>query len=816
MRKFCLFSIGVGALLLLNACGSGSGAGNRHTASHLRVITPASATEGTAFSFSVTALDAANNVVTSYSGTVHFSSTDGQAVLPADTKLTNGMGNFSATFKTFGGQTVTATDNTTASIAGTSNVTSVIGPVADFTFNVPSPVTAGTAFSVTVNAVDSQGDVITNYSGTVHFTSSDAQAVLPANSTLTNGTGTFSATFKTSGTQSITATDTVNASITGNSGPISVTGSATHFSVAAPAVASTSTPFSLTVTALDASNNTAVGYSGTVHFTSSDAQAALPLNSTLTNGMGSLSATLKTLGNQTIKATDTVTASISGTSNTISVVSNAATHLSVTTSPTARAGTAFNFTVTALDAANNTVFTYSGTVHFTSTDTKAKLAANSILTNGTGTFSATLNTVGAQNITATDTVTASINGISNAITVFTGACGPNGQQCGGPLPPCCPGLTCVFEGDRARCITSGASRDFKFPSRFTAACTMETAREFHTATLLGIGIVLVAGGENGSFSLAAAELFNPETRTFAPVGDMVEARARHTGTLLPNGDILIAGGRNAFGNTLASVELFSPATMSFAPAGSMTTARESHTATLLNNGKVLLAGGRDGNEALATVELVDPASGSFAPANRMNIPRSFHTATLLKSGKVLLAGGEDAHGNALATAEIFDPATGRFAPAGRMKSPRAFHTATLLSDGRVLVVGGDAEGAALATAELFDPATGEFSLAGTMQEARKLHTATLRNDGTVLIAGGDGFTLEAGGVTGSSLIPESSATAELFDPSSGSFISVGEMSNPRAGHTATRLPGGDVIVIGGALLGRSAGEYLLSSAELFQ
>jgi hypothetical protein len=816
MRKLRLFLVGVGALFLLNGCGGAAGGNNGGAANHLRVTGPASATRGTAFNFTVTALDATNNVVTNYSGTVHFTSTDGQAVLPGDSKLMNGVGNFSVTLKTFGGQTVTASDTITASISGTSNSISVIGAAAHFVINAPNLVTAGTAFSFTVTAVDAPGDVVTNYSGTVHFTSTDGQAVVPANSTLTNGVGTFSATFKTPGAQSITATDTVNASITGNSGSISITGPATHFSVTAPAAGTTGTAFNFTVTALDASNNTVVGYSGTVHFTSSDAQAALPSNSMLTNGTGSFSATLKTLGSQTIKATDTVSPSIIGTSNTISVGSAAATHLSLKASPTARAGTAFNFTVTALDAANNTASTYSGTAHFTSTDTKAVLPANSTLTNGAGTFSATLNTVGGQTITATDTVTASINGASITITVFTGACQIQGQECSGPLPPCCPGLTCTIEGNRAFCEPGAASHDFKFPSRFTAACTMETAREFHTATLLGIGIVLVAGGDNGSFSLATAELFNPETRTFAPAGEMVAARARHTDTLLPNGSVLITGGRDPHGNALASAELFSPATMSFAPVSSMTTARESHTATLLRDGKILLAGGNDGNVSLATAELFDPAAGNFVPTNPMSVPRSFQTATLLKSGKVLVAGGQDAHGNVLATTEVFDPATGRFAPAGRLKSPRAFHTATLLTDGRVLVIGGTAGEAALATAELFDPATGEFSSAGSMQQARELHTSTLRNDGTVLVAGGDGFAPKGDGATVAPLLPESSGTAELFDLSSGSFTPVGEMSNPRTRHTATPLPGGEVIVIGGTTSGNSARAHFLSSAELFE
>ena len=149
---------------------------------------------------------------------------------------------------------------------------------------------------------------------------SDGQAVLPANSTLTNGTGTFVATLKTAGSQTITATDTVVPSITGTSNTIAVSGaSATHFLVSAPSSAGIGFAFNFTVTAQDQFNNTATGYAGTLHFTSNDANATLPANSTLTNGVGTVSATLRTAGSRTITATDTVNASITGTSNTITV-----------------------------------------------------------------------------------------------------------------------------------------------------------------------------------------------------------------------------------------------------------------------------------------------------------------------------------------------------------------------------------------------------------------------------------------------------------------------------------------------------------------
>jgi hypothetical protein len=385
----------------------------------LQVTAPATVTAGAAFSITVTAVDVFNNLATGYNGTVHFTSTDGAATLPADATLTNGVGTFSATLKTAGNQTITATDTVTSSITGTSN-TIAVGPAAATHFSVTAPATAtaGTAFSVKVTALDQFNNTATGYSGTVHFTSSDGAATLPANATLTSGVGSFSATLRTTGNQTITATDTVTASITGTSNTIVVSAAAgTHFSVTAPATVTAGVAFNFTVTALDQFNNVVTGYTGTVHFTSSDGIATLPANATLTNGVGTFSATLKTAGNQTITATDTVTASITGTSNTIVVSAAAGTHFLVTAPATAISGTAFNFTVTAVDQFNNTVTGYSGPVHFPSTDGAATLPVNATLTNGVGTFSATLRTAGSQTITATDTVTAAITGTSNTITL---------------------------------------------------------------------------------------------------------------------------------------------------------------------------------------------------------------------------------------------------------------------------------------------------------------------------------------------------------------------------------------------------------------
>jgi hypothetical protein len=186
----------------------------------------------------------------------------------------------------------------------------------------PSTVTAGKTLTVTVTAQDAYRNKVTNYSGTVHFTSSDLQAGLPANYTFVpgtdNGVHTFTAgvTLKTAGIQTVTVSDTSNGLVLGASGTVTVTpATATHFVISAPASAKKGAPYSFTVTALDAYGNVATGYLGTVHLSSSDAGALLPQNYTFTatnGGVATFSAVLNTVGVQSLTATDTKTKTITG------------------------------------------------------------------------------------------------------------------------------------------------------------------------------------------------------------------------------------------------------------------------------------------------------------------------------------------------------------------------------------------------------------------------------------------------------------------------------------------------------------------------
>jgi len=344
-------------------------------AATLVVTAPGAAPAGVPFTLAVTAKDAFGNTATGYLGSVHFTTTDGGAfTLPADSPFLvgdHGTKTFTngATLVTTGAQTVTATDTVASAITGTSGAIT-IGPVAASHLVVsgyPTTTTAGGSHTLTVTAKDQYGNTAASYSGTVHLTTSDlgAGVSLSPDATLTGGVGTFNATLVTVGTQSITATDTIAGSITGTQSGITVTpAGASQLTVSgypSPTLSGVSHPF--TVTAKDAFGNTATGYAGTVHFSSTDGSATLPANAALTNGAGTFSGTLATGGTQSITATDTVSSSVTGSQSGIAV--QAPDHLTFVAQPTTTvAGTVITtITVEMVDDSDALVTLFTGDVH---------------------------------------------------------------------------------------------------------------------------------------------------------------------------------------------------------------------------------------------------------------------------------------------------------------------------------------------------------------------------------------------------------------------------------------------------------------------
>jgi hypothetical protein len=392
---------------------------------------PATVTRGATQTFTVSVKDSYGNTATNYSGTVHFTSSDPQAVLPADTTLTNGIGTFQVVFGNLGTQSLSVADTSNGVLPATQGSIQVNpAPVAHLAVaGFPSVATAGVSGTFSVTALDAYGYVATGYSGTVHFTSSDSQAVLPANVALTNGTGSFSAMFKTAGVQSLTATDTANGSLNGTEGSISVTPAAATTLILAgfPTSTTAGVAGTATVTAKDAYGNVATGYTGTVHFTSTDAQAVLPADFTFTAadaGAHAFTITLKTAATHMLTVADTSGTLSNGSQVGLAVNAAAAVRLTGSAPANNIPNSGYPFFVWAVDAYGNQVRTYTGTVHFASSDPQAVLPADYTYTSadvGSHNFVATLKTVGMQTITVTDTGTAGVAAITFNVNVQVGA-----------------------------------------------------------------------------------------------------------------------------------------------------------------------------------------------------------------------------------------------------------------------------------------------------------------------------------------------------------------------------------------------------------
>ena len=276
-----------------------------------------------------------------------------------------------------------------------------------------------------------------------------------------------------------------------------------------------------------------------------------------------------------------------------------------------------------------------------------------------------------------------------------------------------------------------------------------------------------------------------DASSWSYTGSLNEPRYRHTATLLPDGTVLVAGGSNATG-VLASAELYDPNTGKWNASARLNVPRAGHTATKLKDGKVLIVGGFGGS-VLNGAELYDPDTRTWSATGSLNEQRFGHTATLLENGKVLVAGGSaftygDNGDVPAGTAELYDPESGTWSFTGNFSSEDS--STTLLQNGKVLVLtwGG--------WSQLYDPDTRTLSSGGYLGGNGPLrnigfrHTATLLPDGKVLIVGG-------------SIVGGETSSAHLYDPDTGSLSSTGNLNRARSSHTATLLPDGKVLVAGG-------------------
>jgi hypothetical protein len=323
----------------------------------------------------------------------------------------------------------------------------------------------------------------------------------------------------------------------------------------------------------------------------------------------------------------------------------------------------------------------------------------------------------------------------------------------------------------------------------------------------------------GAVSAGAQVAVTTDTWTAAPQMP-TERVAGHTATLLASGKLLVAGGVKSGGAGTAAADLFDPVSATWASVAPMNVMRASHTATLLTDGRVLVTGGSTVSSAAAkgyvnnaSAEIYDPVANTWTATPPMSVARSHHTATLLPDGKVLVVGGENVLYLVEASAEIYDPVANTWtATRAAPVSPRSQHTATLLPSGLVLIAGGFdiVQGVLtpLNTAELYDPVlhtttgtdgngvtttvtTGmDFTATAPMAFAHYGHSATRLPDGRVVVVGG------------------TTTQAEIFDPVAATWTTQAATTSVHTSHAAVLLPDGRLLIVGGT-------QFAQPTAELF-
>lgn len=327
---------------------------------------------------------------------------------------------------------------------------------------------------------------------------------------------------------------------------------------------------------------------------------------------------------------------------------------------------------------------------------------------------------------------------------------------------------------------------------------MVEPRASHSATLLPDGRVLLAGGATDATAFATTgELFDPLSREFRPVfTSLHHPRAAHA-AVLRGTDVMLIGGYSADAGGVFAVrgtDVYTRAALRFLEGPPLVEARDYVAAVTLADGRVLVTGGlrhQAGGFAVysQTAEILD-AGGTFRLTKGSPIRRrAGHSLSLLPDGRVLVVGGISAGSGFPSTAEIFDPVTETFvetthAPANH----RSLHTATALPEGWIALADGGNP-----SVEIYDPVSERFFFGGGASFVnRTLATATLLPGEMILFAGG----IESRG--SQSLILQS---MDLYIRSAGDVgrvFRVGAiLSEPRAGHTATALANGDVLIAGG-------------------
>ncbi len=405
---------------------------NAAAATKFSLVAPTTSVAGAASSLTVSASDAYGNFSSTYTGTVHFSSSDVQAGLPSDYTFTaadGGTHTFSGVLKTAGLQTITATDVGTTSFFGITNSVTITAAEAASLSLTGGGGFIGSVNAVTITARDAFGNIATSYNGVVHLASSNASSTTSADAALTNGIGVFTVTPMTLGLQTLTATD-VSTSLVVGSEDINVTpGWGSRFVATSLSATVAGQSQNTTVTVYDSFGNVSTVYTGWVAVTTSDARSPVSYVyfSAADAGIKTIPVTLYTSGSRAVTISDYANPGVTVTQTGINVAPAAPASVSVTPLHGVTAGVAQTFTVTVLDAYGNIATNYRGTLNFSSSDTLATFATAYTFTAtdaGVHTFSLTFKTSGGQSLTVTEStnplVTSTQKDIQNTAAAMSG------------------------------------------------------------------------------------------------------------------------------------------------------------------------------------------------------------------------------------------------------------------------------------------------------------------------------------------------------------------------------------------------------------
>lgn len=340
----------------------------------------------------------------------------------------------------------------------------------------------------------------------------------------------------------------------------------------------------------------------------------------------------------------------------------------------------------------------------------------------------------------------------------------------------------------------------------------------HTLTLLPNGKVLLTGGWPPAFS--RTEIYDPQTNQWTTANPLRYKRAVHNATLLPNGKLLISGGIDSHGGdntefSLATTELYSPQTGVWTAGPNLPIAMDGYGSCVLPDGRVLFAaGGRKTSspyerpdEFLGTILTWQDATPVWSTTGSLYQGRSGHSLTLLPTAMVLAVGGATDCNDTefLSSSELFDFRAGTWNNVTSMQQARAHHTTTLLADATAIVVGGRGSSGALASTEIYEVENNRWTAGASLSVARFYHTATLLHDGSLLVTGG---------TESNNRNPQewdALSSTERYIPSQQTWQKFSPLNTERFGHTATLLPNGMVLVVGGWNMGSG----YLTNAELY-